>query len=161
MKKTARDFAVERHGNQQYGAHPYYVHLDAVAAIAEPYGEQAMITAYLHDVVEDTNTTLEEIETLFGSLVARCVAILSDEAGPNRKARKIKTYEKMQRVSGEESLALIVKTADRLANVKACINDQHQRLLDTYRQEHPAFTLAVYREGLCDELWEELNRLLQ
>ncbi|MEZ5472650.1 MAG: HD domain-containing protein [Marinicella sp.] len=157
MKQQARQFAIENHGEQRYGEHPYAVHLDAVAHIAEPFGDNAVAVAYLHDVVEDTEVSLSEIEKLFGSLVADCVAILTDEPGDSRKERKAKTYEKMNLVSGETELALIVKVCDRLANVKACVADNNTRLLKVYQQEQATFRSAVYRPGLCDDLWQELE----
>ena len=57
-------------------------------------------------------------------------------------------------------LALIVKAADRLANVRACVADGNQRLLEVYRSEHPTFSRAAYRPSLCDTLWAELDSLL-
>jgi (p)ppGpp synthase/HD superfamily hydrolase len=64
MKENARKFAIERHGNQKYGEHPYSTLLDEVAAIASKYGEKAAVIAHLHDVVEDTNTKAEEMEVI-------------------------------------------------------------------------------------------------
>lgn len=155
-----RDFAVAAHGTQQYGAQPYSVHLDAVAKLAAPFGETAQAIAYLHDVVEDTAVTETQVRQRYGDFVARCVAILTDEAGPDRKTRKVLTYAKMKQVVGEEELALVVKTADRLANVRACVNDNNQRLLGVYREEHPSFCAAVFRPKLADSLWQELNQLI-
>lgn len=156
----ARTFAINAHGSQQYGNHPYVVHLDAVAAIASAYGETAQTVAYLHDVVEDTAVTLKEVRSIFGELVAGCVALLTDEAGVTRKERKAKTYAKLAGVSGPLQLALIVKVADRLANVQACIADNKQDLLAVYRAEHKVFRPAAYRPGLCDDIWQQLDKVL-
>jgi guanosine-3',5'-bis(diphosphate) 3'-pyrophosphohydrolase len=160
MKKQAREFAIKRHGEQKYGEHPYFVHLDDVAKIASEYGDHATVVAYLHDVVEDTDTTLEEIESLFGTLTSQCVAILTDEPGSNRKERKSKTYAKMAKVSGELELALIVKTADRLANFRACVVQANQRLLTMYKNEHLLFKQSVYRPNLCEPLWKEIEGIV-
>jgi (p)ppGpp synthase/HD superfamily hydrolase len=158
--RQAREFAIAAHGDQRYGAHPYVHHLDAVAAILEPFGTTAQIVGYLHDTIEDTGITRERIETLFGVHVAACVAILTDEPGPDRKARKAATYAKMATVGAEFELALIAKVADRLANVRACVDDGNRAMLDKYRGEHAAFRPAAYRAGLCDALWIELDGLL-
>lgn len=157
---NARTFAIAAHGSQQYGNHPYVVHQDAVAAIAANYGETAQTVAYLHDVVEDTPVSLAEVRAHFGELIACCVALLTDEAGATRKERKAKTYAKLATVNGELALALIVKAADRLANVQACIADNKQDLLSVYRAEHVIFRPAAYRPGLCDEIWQQLDQLL-
>ncbi len=160
MIQKAKQWAITQHGEQKYGQHPYSFHLDAVAALANPFGELAEVVAYLHDVVEDTDITVEQVSAKFGELVASCVAILTDEPGKDRKERKAKTYQKMAMVTGEEELALIVKAADRLANVRACVQDNHERLLAVYKAEHPVFVQAVYRVGLCESLWDELNIIL-
>ncbi len=160
MKEKAREFAIERHGKQKYGDSPYSVHLDEVASIASEFGDAAAIIAYLHDVVEDTDTTILEIESLFGALVSQCVAILTDEPGSNRKERKAKTYEKMSKVSGELELALIVKAADRLANFRACVAQKNNSLLSMYKREHPVFKEAVYRSNLCESIWQEMEGIV-
>lgn len=156
----ARAFAVAAHGAQLYGTRPYSVHLDAVAELAAPYGERAQVVAYLHDVVEDTSVSLDVILEKFGAHTAECVALLTDEPGPDRKARKAKTYAKLAEVSGPAELALVVKAADRLANVRACVADGKRSLWETYRDEHSVFRPSAYRAGLCDSLWEQLDALL-
>jgi (p)ppGpp synthase/HD superfamily hydrolase len=160
MLQKARPFAVASHGDQKYGDHPYVFHLDAVAKLAEPYGEDATIVAYLHDVVEDTDATVESIEALFGPKVAACVGLLTDEPSANRKERKAKTYAKLAEVRGPSELALVVKAADRLANVRACLEDQKKSLWDLYRSEYAVFRRSAFRAGHCDPLWNELDRLL-
>ena len=159
-RDQARSFAVAAHGEQKYGEHPYSYHLDAVAALAEPYGEAATVVAYLHDTVEDTDATLAEVERLFGQSVAACVTLLTDEPGTNRKERKEKTYAKLAQVAGPHELALVVKVADRLANVRACVQDRKTCLWTLYRSEHAVFRQAAYRPNLCEPLWVELDALL-
>jgi (p)ppGpp synthase/HD superfamily hydrolase len=158
--ESARAYAVEMHGDQRYGTHPYVHHLDAVAALLQPYGTKAQVVGYLHDVVEDTDATVSEVQSRFGDLVARCVALLTDAPGATRKERKAKTYAALAQVTGDEELALVVKAADRLANVRACVADGHRALWDTYQGEQPAFRSAAYRAGQCDPLWAELDTLL-
>lgn len=157
----ARAFAIDHHAGQKYGCHPYSHHLDQVAALLEPYGELAQIIGYLHDVVEDTPVTLDQIEREFGHVAAVCIAVLTDEEGASRKERKEKTYKKMAQVSGEAELALIVKVADRIANTQACIDDGLVELLSVYKSEYQAFHQAAFRNGRCDELWARLAVISQ
>lgn len=161
MSNKAREFAIAAHGDQKYGSSPYSVHLDAVASIIVPYGEIATTVAYLHDILEDTEITIHEINREFGLFVTTCVEILSDQTGENRKDKKVKTYAKMATVTGSLELALTVKAADRLANVRACVQDVNQRLFKVYKFEHAIFKEAVYRSGQCDKIWAELDNLLQ
>lgn len=156
----AREFAARAHGEQRYGEHPYLYHLDAVAGLLRPYGEAAQVVGYLHDVVEDTAVPLQEVREGFGEAVAECVGLLTDEPGANRKERKARTYAKLARVEGSLRLALVVKAADRLANLRMSVDGENDAKLGMYREEHPAFREAAYRPGLCDELWAEMERIL-
>ncbi|MBM4077981.1 MAG: bifunctional (p)ppGpp synthetase/guanosine-3',5'-bis(diphosphate) 3'-pyrophosphohydrolase, partial [Planctomycetes bacterium] len=79
----AKLFAIKAHGDQKYGIHPYEFHLDAVVQILVPYGEMAQIAGYLHDIVEDTPITIEEISSNFGDEIADCIALVTDESGNN------------------------------------------------------------------------------
>jgi guanosine-3',5'-bis(diphosphate) 3'-pyrophosphohydrolase len=158
--QQARDFALDYHGDQQYGDAPYAVHLDAVAELVSSYGEDALVVAYLHDVLEDTEAELADLAAEFGAFIAQCVSVLTDEPGDTRQLRKRLTWRKMSKVSGKLELALLVKAADRLANVRACLADANQPMLKRYREEHPQLKASAYRPGLCDLFWEELDRLL-
>jgi hypothetical protein len=61
----------------------------------------------------------------------------------------------------------MVKAADRLANLRHCAQGVEQgepvatRKLAMYRKEHPAFRTAVYRVGLCEELWQEMEDIFE
>jgi len=160
LENEAREYAIRAHGTQMYGDHPYSIHLDAVATFAKPYGDIATTIAYLHDVVEDTYISEQDIRKKFGALVAECVSILSDSPGATRKERKAKTYKKMRSVSGDVELALTVKVCDRLANVLACKADGKTSLLNVYRAEHKTFRGSAFRAGRCDELWKRLDEEL-
>jgi (p)ppGpp synthase/HD superfamily hydrolase len=158
--QRARAFAMRAHAEQRYGDQPYSVHLDAVAELLEPYGPLAQTIGYLHDVVEDTSVPLEEIKREFGDHVARCVELVTDAPGAGRAERKAATNAKLAAVTGEEQVALIVKAADRLANVRASALDGNDARLAMYRAEHPAFREAVYRPQLCDPLWDAMGLIL-
>lgn len=161
MLDCARKFALNAHGGQLYGLRPYRDHLDAVVDLLEPFGIDAQIIGYLHDVVEDTATTANDVQGIFGTFICTCVELLTDAEGRNRKEKKEKTYARLAKVHGPETVALIVKTADRLSNVRACILDENERLLNVYRDEHAAFRSAAYRANLCENLWAELDALIR
>jgi (p)ppGpp synthase/HD superfamily hydrolase len=160
MVSEARAFALRAHGGQMYGERPYSWHLEAVAELLAPYGAQAQVIAYLHDVVEDTAVSDDEVNARFGPFVGECVGLLTDAPAATRAERKAQTYARLAAVSGATELALVVKAADRLANVRSCVTEQRQRLWEMYRHEHRAFRAAAYRPGLCEPLWCELDRLL-
>lgn len=165
LVSRARRHAEAAHTDQKYGICPYFRHLEDVAVIVASHGEEAMAIAYLHDVLEDVKgATAEELENLFGKIIAECVKICTDEPGEKRPERKQKTNAKMAKVKGDHEIALVVKAADRLANVResvrASVLQPGNKFLPKYRAEHAEFRAAAHRQGLCDEIWAELDRLL-
>ena len=81
--KMAISFAWERHDGQErkYTGHPYFVHCKAVAELVAERtdDEDLIVAAYLHDTVEDTKTTIDEIKEIFGLRVAKLVYELTEE----------------------------------------------------------------------------------
>lgn len=132
------------------------VHVEAVVELLKPYGQDAIVVGYLHDVLEDSVSNAKEVETEFGVLVRKCVELLTDVSGQSRQVRKTKAYAKLSRVAGDEELALIVSAADRLANMQACITARDIKRLKMYLSEWNEFEAAVSRKGLCDGLWSAL-----
>ena len=102
--EKAKEFASHVHANRvnedgsighfrKYDKKPYFTHLDRVAHTLMGYGySSAMIAAaYLHDTVEDTETTIEDIRREFGTEIADLVEGLTDISKPedgNRAKRK-------------------------------------------------------------------------
>ena len=162
----AKRFAVQAHADQVYGDEPYAVHLEAVVSIvqrAAPDDPLAETVAWLHDVVEDTPVTVDAITKSFGAEVAAAVASLSDPAGRNRRERKAALHQHLRTLDPStptERVTLLVKAADRLANVRACVAAGDGRL-GMYRTEHTEFRAAAHRPGLCDAVWSELDSLLR
>lgn len=156
--KMARNFAIQAHGDQKYGDDPYIRHLDDVAMLAASYGHLAIVVAYLHDVIEDTDKTAGDIRAHFGSIVTASVLTCTDKPGRNRRERKARTNEKLS--DSMNTTALIVKACDRLANVRECVRTNDSRI-EMYRREYPAFREAAYRAGLCESVWAELDELMK
>lgn len=163
---AAREFAIAAHGDQRYGDAPYAVHLAAVVAIvgALPSAASApelAAVAWLHDVIEDTVVDEAALRGRFGGVIAAAVELLSDPPAANRRARKELLHRRLAALDPAEAsarAALIVKAADRLANARA--SAERASLLAMYRGEHREFRAAVFRAGLCDGIWAELDALL-
>ena len=158
LVKLAEQFAINAHGNQRYGAHPYSYHLGAVQRVLGRFGfgNDVVLVAsgWLHDCVEDTGISIDEIERLFGPNVSDIVHRVTDEPGVNRKERKAKTYPKIR---GHQQ-ATIVKLADRIANVEASKSEPNK--FSMYQREHLEFRAHVYVAGLADEMWSYLDNIL-
>lgn len=134
----AKRYAVRAHGDQKYGDEfPYVLHLQAVESVLLRFGifdEDLRMAAWLHDVLEDTDSEYEDLVTFFGREVADIVAILTEPKGGNRKWRHAQTYPRI----AQNYKAIIVKVADRIANVEA-----GGKKVDMYRKEHGDFKAAL------------------
>jgi (p)ppGpp synthase/HD superfamily hydrolase len=135
--KRAKAFAELRHSGLKYGAQPYTVHLEAVYQAALEFGLPAdyLAAAWLHDVLEDTDTSYEELRTLFGRKVSDLVEAVTGR-GENRTARQADIVEKLRK--NPDAVAL--KLLDRLANARAAKAEGLRELLVMYRKEWPAYS---------------------
>ena len=134
-------------------------------SVADPGSDPDFLdtVAWLHDVVEDTKVTETQLADTFGWTVSQAVSVLSDPPGKNRKERKERLHKRLRTLDGHNPVrraVLLVKTADRLANMRAA-SEKNPKLLKMYRKEHAAFRAAVWRPGLCDLLWEQIEALAE
>ena len=120
--EEALKFATQAHaGQERAGGGPYISHPVRVAQHVEQWKKShnldALISAaYLHDTLEDTDTTHEALQDLFGGLVASLVKELtSDKTQVQQMGKKNYLAQKMAAMS---SYALVIKLADRLDNVR-------------------------------------------
>jgi len=165
----AQNLAEKAHRGQKYGNGPYTDHLDEVVRALKSggYGDEASrAAAYLHDVLEDTATTSEELLAAgFDSDVVKAVEFCSDEEGPNRKTRKHLTYARMASLRDAlvataspweykyVVLGIQVKVADRLANAErswqgAYLGSQRSRnLMKIVRQGVRSLQGGPLRQG--------------
>lgn len=158
---AAHDHAVRAHGDQRYGTEPYVVHLWEAFDVLDSVGLAggAMGPAiFLHDTVEDTSTTCDELDSIFGYQVARLVGAVTKPKGPRAiaVARSNAMIREACRVAGDD-LAASLKLGDRIANVRRSRVD-NPRLFAMYLAEQPAFKAALESDGLGDpRLWKMLD----
>lgn len=168
--EKAKELAAEKHKDQSYGKGPYTDHLNHVYSVLIRFGynpaiednrehqklsEDLTIAAYLHDIVEDTDVSLEDLKKIFGKRVAKLVDGVTNEPGKNRKERHRKTYPKTKRISG----AMILKLADRIANVESC-RASNNGLIRMYQKEWESFQKEL-RNGEHEKMWRYLERLVK
>lgn len=155
----AEAFAALAHGSvgqkRRYTNEPYIVHPRAVAALVRevPHTEAMLAAALLHDVVEDTSVTIDDIRQVFGDDVARLVDELTERRTPgNRAARKEFEANRLARAS---EAAKTVKLADLLDNCESIVpNDasfarvflaEMQRLLFALEGGDPSLMARAWR----------------
>ncbi|MCC2601653.1 RelA/SpoT family protein [Sphingopyxis yananensis] len=117
-------FTVQKHGSQKRASgDPYFSHPVEVAGILTELhlDVETIVTALLHDTLEDTLTTHEEIERLFGSDVARLVdgvTKLSKIEAQTENERAAENLRKFLLAMSDDIRVLLVKLADRLHNMR-------------------------------------------
>lgn len=156
--RFARFYAATKHVHQQYsGGLPYTHHLAAVEQVLRRFGydydEELLCAAWLHDVVEDTDTKIKEITELFGEGIASLVDAVTNEAPEQpRKVRSALTYPKIRKAGYR---ATRLKLADRIANV-----EQGGNLVKMYAREHEEFKHGLFVPLQNEDLWNHLDALL-
>ena len=124
MLNRAYVYTVQKHGTQKRASgDPYFSHPVEVAGLMTELklDQDTIITALLHDTVEDTLATTEEIEKLFGPDVARMVdgvTKLSKIEAMSEKERAAENLRKFLLAMSEDLRVLLVKLADRLHNMR-------------------------------------------
>lgn len=154
-EQAARAFAEHHHADQRYESKPYTFHLEQVRAVLADFNYDGAlgIAAWLHDTIEDTNVTREQVAVQFGDEVAALVWAVTGE-GATRAERNQSAYAKIRAYP----LAATLKLADRIANVEASRTRPDK--FQMYQREHPAFTAAL--DGLGDEqMWRRLTEALR
>lgn len=129
----AIEFGTDRHKTQTrlFSGAPYFTHLSRVASIVKQYtqDEEIIMAAYLHDTVEDTKTSYEEIEEQFGPRVAALVKELTNVDEQIQAMGKPQYH--LQKMTTMSDDALLIKLADKLDNTSGFDDDaQHVQRKD-------------------------------
>lgn len=135
--KKAVEFAVKYHGIQQRASGvPYYSHpLEVAEIIAEMrLDTDSIVTAILHDTIEDTDLTLEEIDKDFGKDVAKLVdgvIKLTKIKFHEDNVRQAENFRKLLITLSDDIRVLLIKLADRLHNMRTInfINNPEKKKL--------------------------------
>lgn len=162
---------------QEYAGESYTKHLNNVKSVLREFGfgpkdsiEGLILgsAALIHDVIEDTDATYEEIEELFSSQVARIVLGVTklngsdkDQVGLSPEDILRNTYRRTR----TDRLSVTLKLADRISNVRQGLADLFLNLptkVSKYMLEHKVFKEVLYRgeETQLQPMWNELDRLL-
>ncbi len=123
--ERAFKFAREAHrGVRRRSGEPYILHPIAVAKIVSQemgLGSTSICAAFLHDVVEDTDYTVEDIERQFGPKIANLVAGLTKISGGifgDKASAQAENFRKLLLTMSEDIRVVLIKMADRLHNMR-------------------------------------------
>jgi guanosine-3',5'-bis(diphosphate) 3'-pyrophosphohydrolase len=164
-------FAMKAHGSQKRASgDPYFSHSLEVAGILSQMrlDSDSIITALLHDVVEDTVATNADIEKMFGKDVARLVdgvTKLSKIELQSDQTQQAENFRKLLLAMSEDIRVLLVKLADRLHNMRTLqyIKDPDKRrriareTMDIYAPLAERIGMQAMKDELEDLAFAELN----
>lgn len=166
LVQQAKNFATTAHGTQlrKYTLDPYINHLARVAQTMIDLGmpDEVVAAAWLHDVVEDTIVTQEDVDVVFPPVVAQLVRVATDfgpETGLNRKARKLDTIARFRLMPEYlKPFAHTLKVADGLDNADS-IKEHDPKFFKVFRVEKLALleVLTHADAGLKEKLMKVLG----
>lgn len=148
-KEKALAFATKMHGEQKRkgSSLPYIVHPIEVSEILEEANlpESVVISGLLHDMVEDTEVTLEDIKALFGEEVASLVGAHTEDKSKSWEERKVHA------IAVAKSGSLLVKAliaADKLSNLHSLQKDYKEQGEEVWKH---------FKRGYEKQKWYYLN----
>jgi guanosine-3',5'-bis(diphosphate) 3'-pyrophosphohydrolase len=164
-------FAMKAHGSQtRASGDPYFSHPLEVAGILTEYrlDSASIVTALLHDVIEDTETEPEEIEAQFGDEIARLVdgvTKLSRLELQSDHTKQAENFRKLLLAMSEDIRVLLVKLADRLHNMRTLefIEDADNRrrismeTMDIYAPLAERLGMQAMKSQLEDLAFAQIN----
>jgi len=153
-------FAEEKHnGQKRISGEDYIVHpLDVAYILADLQMDDATIcAALLHDVVEDTEVTHEDIVKLFGTEIAEMVAgvtKLSKIQYVTIEEQQVENYRKMFLAMGKDIRVILIKLADRLHNMRTLSNLKRDRQIANAKETMDLYAPLANRLGIYSLKWE-------
>lgn len=152
--RKAFDLAVDAHKDQRRKTgEPYIYHPIAVAKIVADeigLGATSIASALMHDVVEDTDYTLEDIEKLFGSKISKIIDGLTKIAVLNKQSVSIQSenYKKLLLTLSEDVRVILIKIADRLHNMRTLDSMREDKQLKIASETIFIYAPLAHRMGL-------------
>ncbi|MCS7018190.1 MAG: RelA/SpoT family protein [Cytophagales bacterium] len=163
--KAAFEMAEEAHrGERRKSGEPYIYHpLEVARIVVEEMGLGAtsVICAFLHDVVEDTNITIEDIRRKFGDKEANIIDGLTkikDTPLDNSTTEQIETFRKVLLNLSKDIRVVLIKIADRLHNMRTLESMRRDKQLRTIAETEMVYAPLAHRLGFY-EIKSELEDL--
>ena len=160
--EKATIFATKAHESidqrRKYTEKPYIVHPAEVASIVTsvPHTKEMIAAAWLHDVVEDTPITLDEIYAEFGKKVGDLVEMLTDISKPEDGNRKVRKELDRQHTAKASPEGKTIKLADLISNTSSIVKHD-PNFAKVYLREK-RLLLEVLKEG-DETLWNKAYKM--
>src|SRR5213592_238120 len=160
LLRRAFAFAAARHeGQQRRSGEDFIAHPWGVAMICAELrlDEQTIAAALLHDVVEDTDTELDEVRVEFGNEVAQLVegvTKLTRITFQSREQAEAENYRKMIVAMAQDVRVILIKLADRLHNMRTIEYLGKQKQAQKARETLEVYAPLAHRLGIHALKWE-------
>ncbi len=158
--KKAYDYAKAHHGDQlRKSGEPYIVHPVQVAYILSTLGmdDSTICAALLHDTVEDTDTTKQDLVQIFGEEIAELVdgvTKLSKLQYASMEEQQVENYRKMFLAMGKDIRVILIKLADRLHNMRTLKYLSRDRQIANANETMELYAPLANRLGVYSLKWE-------
>ena len=158
--RKAYEFANFHHGDQcRKSGEPYMIHPVNVAYILATLelDDETLCAALLHDVVEDTPVTHEDIIREFSEAIAEMVAgvtKLGTLRYTTQEEQQVENYRKMFLAMGKDIRVILIKLADRLHNMRTLKYLSRDRQIANAKETHDLYAPLANRLGIYSLKWE-------
>jgi guanosine-3',5'-bis(diphosphate) 3'-pyrophosphohydrolase len=153
--RTAYDFSAKVHqGQKRLSGEPYLIHPMAVANIIADLklDVPSIVGGLLHDTVEDTLTTLDEVKSLFGREIAALVDGVTKLGRANfssREEKQAENFRKMMLAMGKDVRVILIKLADRVHNMRTLDHMPLQKRILTSQETLDIYAPLSHRLGIA------------
>lgn len=158
--KKAYNYAVQHHGDQKRkSGEPYIIHPIQVAYILSTLGldDDTICAALMHDLVEDTDVTIEDISTNFSPEIAEMVNGVTKLGQINyisKEEQQVENYRKMFLAMGKDIRVILIKLADRLHNMRTLKYLSRDRQIANAKETMELYAPLANRLGVYSLKWE-------
>ena len=165
--RAAYEFAKKAHGDQlRRDGTPYITHPIATAEIVAEMGldEASLQAALLHDCIEDTSVTHEDVAKAFGEEVAGLVedvTKLTRVAYTSKEEEQMENLRKMLLAMARDIRVILIKIADRLHNMRTMQYQTHEKQLEKSAETMEIYAPIAHRLGMQAVKWELEDLALQ
>ncbi|MDX2458003.1 MAG: GTP diphosphokinase [Gammaproteobacteria bacterium] len=166
LKKAADWASTAHHDQQRASGEPYYSHVLAVAEILKSLNldYETLAAAMLHDVVEDTAVTLDDVRSEFGTVIAHLVDGVTkmerigefqplDQEG-NQGHAQVESLRKLLLAMADDVRVVLIKLADRLHNMRTLQHLEGERQRRIAQETLDIYAPLANRLGIWQIKWE-------